>query len=57
MGTFLNQKQFMAGLAFAGFMLAAAGCQSSVVPGSNLDAPKPPQEKILKANCGPIARA
>ncbi len=49
MGTFLNQKQFMVGSAFAGFMLAAVGCQSSVAPGSNLDAPKPPQEKILES--------
>jgi hypothetical protein len=49
MGTFLNQKQFIVGFAFSGFILVAAGCQSSVAPGSNADAPKPPQEKILES--------
>lgn len=61
MGTLLNQRRFLVGFAFAGFTLAAAGCQSGdsgQVLDVSGDAPKPPQEKILeselRAYCPPV---
>lgn len=61
MGTFLNQKHFLVSFALTGFILAAAGCQSSdngQALGTNADAPKPPEEKILeselRAYCPPV---
>lgn len=62
MGTFLNQKRFLVSFAFAGFILTAAGCQSSDNSGQALDASgdasKPPQEKVLeselRAYCPPV---
>jgi hypothetical protein len=54
-----NSVRVFSGFALAGFILAAAGCQSSdSVLNVGADAPPPPQEKVLesdlRAYCPPI---
>ena len=54
----LNSVRLVSGFALAGFVLLAAGCQSSDVLGGGNDAPKPPTEKVLeselRAYCPPV---
>jgi hypothetical protein len=49
----LADRHILPGLLLAGFMLAAAGCQSgdsgTVLGVNNKDAPKPPTEKVLES--------
>lgn len=54
-----NSVRVLSGFVLGGFMLAAAGCQSSdSVLNVSADAPPPPQEKVLeselRAYCPPI---
>ena len=56
----LINGRFLAGFALAGFMLAAAGCQSGdsgdvLEPGGD-DTKPPPRTRSCRASCAPIAR-